>query len=453
MLRQDGCAGITAVLIIFLQPYVSSMNIIPMQFQWLNKWLVFGAVSLVFFFLNLATFTSLGVVLYTMVAELHWSMTAAGFSFTLLGLACGLSSPLPALTMRWLGSRITVGLGAGLLFLGFLLASVSSSLQAFYAAMVLLGTGYSLAGNVPAVSLIAGWFTCGSARTIGLYLMLGALGAAFGPPIVEAIVSGSGGWRGYWEVMAFTAAGIGLICLLFVRDANPLPESLPEICPETCVDVQGCEVGCARKPVEANIAWSSRQAIFTPQFMLVAAAMAATMAGVTTNSSTLVTHLVKLGTTAAQAAIILSVIAITATVVKGVSGRLCEKMPSPYLLALGLVMQSLGNLVFGFADTTVLQYAAAIAFGTGWGLAYVAGTVVLLEYFGPTTGSRILSAVWFLTTIAAAGPLAAGMIADRYATFTPIFTFYAVMLLVLAVPIFMMRGPASRQAPISTVAG
>lgn len=430
------------------------MNIIPMQFQWLNKWFVFGAVSLAFFFLNLSTFTSLGVVLYTMVAELHWSMTAAGFSFTLLGLACGLSSPLPALTLRWLGSRTTVCLGAGLLFLGFFLASVSDSLASFYVAMILLGTGYSLAGNVPAITLIAGWFTCGSARTIGFYLMLGALGAAFGPPIVETIVSGSGGWRGYWEVMAFAAAGVGVVSLAFVRDAQPAPELLPEVCPETCVDVQGCEVACSKKKVlEAELAWSSRQAVFTPQFLLVAASMAATMAGVTTNSSTLVTHLVKLGTTPGKAAIILSVIAITATVVKGIAGRMCEKFPPPYLLAGGLVLQAVGNFVFGFADTTFLQYASAIAFGTGWGLSYVAATVVLLEYFGPITGSRILSVVWFLTTIAAAGPLAAGMIADRYATFAPIFTFYAVMLVVLAIPIFMMRAPGSRRAEMSAAAG
>jgi MFS family permease len=429
------------------------MNVIPLQLQWLNKWLVFGAVSLAFFFLNLSTFTSLGVVLYTMVAELHWSMTAAGFSFTLLGLACGLSSPLPALTLRWLGSRATVCMGATLLFLGFFLASVSHSLLSFYVAMVLLGSGYSLAGNVPAIALIAGWFTCGSARTIGLYLMLGALGAAFGPPIVEAIVSGSGGWRGYWQVMAFMAAGIGVVCLLFVRDAHPAPESLPEVCPETCVDVQGCEIACSKKHVEATVVWTSRQAIFTPQFLLVAASMAATMACVTTNSSTLVSHLVKLGTTSGQAAIMLSVIAITATVVKGVAGRLCEKFPPTYLLGGGLLFQAVGTLAFGFADTAALQYASAIAFGTGWGLSYVAATVVLLEYFGPTTGSRVLSVVWFLTTVAAAGPVAAGMIADRYGTFAPIFIFYAGMLVVLAVPVFLMRGPVRRPAEMVPAKG
>ena len=403
---------------------------------------MFGATSLVFFFLNLATFTSLGVVLYTMVAELHWSMTAAGFSFTFLGLACGLSSPLPTLSIKWIGGRATLCLGAVLLVLGFLLASVSDSLALFYLAMVFLGVGYSLAGNVPSIYLIAGWYARGSARMIGFYFMLGALGAAFGPPIVEALVSGSGGWRGYWRTMALAAALIGIVCLALVREAR-VPSAAPADGPAENFDAAE-ETGREE--------WSPRQAILTPQFLLVSAAMAATMACVTTNSSVAVTHLVKLGATPTSAALVLSAIAVTATVVKGVAGRLCENIAPPYLLATGLVLQAVGSILLAVADTAPLQYASALTFGTGWGLSYVAATVVLLDYFGLTTGSKILSIVWLLTTVAAAGPLVAGMIADHYGTFAPIFDLYAGMLLILAVPIFMMREPVG-QAGMSPSVG
>src|ERR1700740_323333 len=98
-----------------------NMTNIPVQDRPLGKWLMFGAVSLAFFFLNMATFTSLGVVLFTMEAELHWSITAAVSSFTFLGFACGLSSPLPGMTMRSWGSRPTVCIGGGLLAVGFYL--------------------------------------------------------------------------------------------------------------------------------------------------------------------------------------------------------------------------------------------------------------------------------------------------------------------------------------------
>jgi MFS transporter, OFA family, oxalate/formate antiporter len=80
----------------------------------------------------------------------------------------------------------------------------------------------------------------------------------------------------------------------------------------------------------------------------------------------------------------------------------------------------------------------------GWGLSYVAANVLLLEYFGRDVGARILSVVWMISTLAAAGPVAAGIIADRYGTFGPIFSVYAVLLLVAALPSYMMRAPVPR---------
>ncbi|MDB5395854.1 MAG: transporter [Rhodospirillales bacterium] len=413
-------------------------NFLP-QDQWYSKWLVFGAVSFAFFFLNLATFTSLGVVLYSMVAELHWSFTAAGFSFSFLGLACGMSSPLPALTMRLYGGRFTVCVGAGFLMLAFFLSSISHSLLMFYIAMTFLGIGYSFAGNVPAVYLISGWFGRGSARIIGLYLMLGALGGAFGPPIVRAIVNSTGGWRGHWQAMAITAAVVGIVCFVLVRDAKV----------KSATDLAGphdVSAATGKGGIASSSEWNPKQAVFTPQFLLIAGAMTATMFCVTTNSSVAVNHLVNLGATPDGAAFVLSAISITATAVKAFAGWMCEKISPPHIAAAGLILQAIGTCMLGFADSTTLQYSSAIIFGMGWGLTYVAGTVVLLDYFGGPVGSRILSIVWLLVSVAAAGPAAAGMIADRYGTFSPIFVVYAVMLTALSIPIFLMRRPVLKAA-------
>src|SRR5258708_26063202 len=102
-----------------------------------NKWLAFSAVSLAFFFLNLSTFTSLGVVLYTMVAELHWTMTAAGFSFSVLGLACGLSRPLPAVRSERFGGPTNLFLWRVLLLAGLLIAPASHRISLFYLGQLL----------------------------------------------------------------------------------------------------------------------------------------------------------------------------------------------------------------------------------------------------------------------------------------------------------------------------
>lgn len=391
----------------------------------LMRWMVLATVSAMFFFLNLATFQSLGVVLFKMVAELHWSATAAGSSFAFLGLACGFTSPLPAMTIRKIGSRATMCIGAVLLVAGFWLCARGHDLISFYGAMTLIGAGFSFSGTVPGVYLIVGWFKRYSARIIGFYFMFGALGAAFGPPIVDWIVRGIG-WRDHWFAMAVVAAAIGATCLLFIRDAVE-------------------EAPAARKAEGATpsaAGWTPRQAIMTYQFALIAAAMAGTMGCVTTLSSIVVGHLVKLGATPTRAAFVFGALGLTATLVKALAGWGCEKFRPAMIASAGLLLQTIGNLLFAYAGTASLQYLAAATFGTGWGLTYVAGTVLLVDYFGGAVGSRILSVVWLASSIAAGGPVLAGVVVDRFGTFVPIFILFGVLMLGLAIPIWRMHPPA-----------
>jgi cyanate permease len=58
----------------------------------------------------------------------------------------------------------------------------------------------------------------------------------------------------------------------------------------------------------------------------------------------------------------------------------------------------------------------------------------------------VLSVVWLVSTAAAAGPLLAGMIADRFGTFSPIFAAFAALLIVLALAVVNMRAPSPRRA-------
>jgi MFS family permease len=394
-----------------------------------QKWLVLVAVSLIFFFLNGATFASLGVVLFSMIKDLHWSQTAAGASFSLLGIACGVASPLPALLMKRIGTGSVVVLGGACLAAGFWLAFLASGLPLFYLAVIFLGLGYALAGNIPGVYLLASWFPKSSSRVIGFYFMIGAAGNVVGPPLVAAVVAASHSWRFNWLLMGIVAVLITLICLLFIRDAPKVPESAP---------VAGAAAAAAP---EAAHRWRDRDAMMTRQFVLVAASMTLTVAGITTNSSVAVTHLVQLGTTPGFAAFILSLVALIAMLTKGAAGRLAENVRPSRLLAAGLALQCLGDLAFISGGSATCDYIFAGAFGVGWGLSYVSGNLVLLEYFGREVGARILSAVWTLSTLAAAGPFAAGMIADHFGTFSPIFLAYAVLLAALALPIFLMRSP------------
>jgi predicted MFS family arabinose efflux permease len=394
-----------------------------------QKWFVFAAVAFAYFFVNFATFASLGVVLFTMAGELHWSMTAAGFTFSLLGLACGLSSTLPTIAMKYLGTRGSMAIGAALFFFGCLLASMSHSLLVFDIAIAMLGAGYTFAGNIPGVILIAQWFDRGSARLVGIYLMVGALGAAAAPPAVAFVVRGIG-WRGHWQVLAVAAAIVGLTCLAFVRDNEHDTAATPD------------EAG--NRPAQPKTAWTQQQAVRTSQFIVLTAALVLTMTAVTTINGVVVTHLVKLGSSPITAAWALGLLSFTGTLMKGGAGHLCEtKSPKAFVVA-GLLCQAVGCALLIVATSAVVEFAAAIVFGAGWAFAFVGGWVLLMRYFGGATGARLLAIVQLVTTVGAAGPIGAGLIADRWGTFTPIFLLYAVALALLAVPALLMRAPAAR---------
>lgn len=385
----------------------------------------FAAVAVSFFFINATTFTSLGVALYAMSSALHWSQAEAGFSYTLLGLACGLASPLPMLLVLRAGGRVTLCLGGLLLTTGFTLAAVSHGVSRFYVAMLLLGLGYSFAGNIPAVFLLSAWFPRAAARANGLYMMTGALGSTIGPLLVQQLLRVGGGWRGLWWMLAAAAGMLVLVCLLLVRDAAPEAE-VPSV-------VSGADLrrGAASLP-----------------FLLVALALTFTMMSLTTLSSVAMPILTGFGMSPRAVTLMLGALALSDALSRGLAGRLCERLSPRSLLAAAMALQAAGDLTLIGARHAPLQYLTTLSIGSGCGLTYVCANMLMIGTFGRRTGSELLSLAWLVSTVAAIGPFAAGLVIDRTGGIAPIFLLYAVMFASLSV--LLVRGPDPvRQVPIN----
>lgn len=375
-----------------------------------RKYLVMFAASLGFFFVTATTFTSLGYVLYTMVEDLHWSQAAAGFSFACLGLACGLSSPLPPFLMKLVGSRWTMCLGGLVLALGFFLASIIQHIYLFFLATTLMGVGFSLIAPAPAVYLLATWFPKSAARWIGFYFMAGAFGGVVGPLIVGGIVTLSGSWRVHWMVMAVFAAVVGLICLLCVRDAVKI---------ETTDQVKAA--GSGGIEVELPRPWTVSAALRTPSFLFLALAMIVVQTVVTTMHSVLVTHVASLGGGSAPGMIAMSLLALTGTLAKGFTGALSERTSPKGLMVGGLFLQSAAILILCVATTPTVAYGFALMFGIGWGMSWLSAHILLLRYFGSAIAGEMVAMATMATTFAVLGPIVAGWVADETGGFVPVF--------------------------------
>ena len=397
-----------------------------------RAWWIMAAASLFFFFVTAATFTSLGVVLFTMAAELHWSQSAAGLSFALLGLTCGLSSPLPALVMRRVGTRWTMFAGGVVLTIAFVLASVSHGLWQFFLATGLMGIGFTLSANIPSVYLLATWFPVNSARVIGFYFMAGAFGGVFGPMVVDAIVAVVG-WRMHWLIMAIVAAANGIFCALIVTDRVPVVRTQ---------DVTDAAGGTGSpEPTRAESAWTPRAAMLTRQFITIALAMLVIQTVVTTIHGMLVTHLANLGATRTFGAFAMGVLGLTDSLAKGAGGVLARHIAPIRLLTLGIAIQCGAVLLLPFASSQAIAVTFAIAFGAGWGASWLSAHLLLLEYFGKNVAAPVLSSAQLITTVAILGPVFAGMMADALGTFSPFFYVLAAMLAAIAVACAGMRAP------------
>ncbi|USQ95315.1 MFS transporter [Caulobacter sp. RL271] len=397
--------------------------------------LIMVVVSLGFFFVTATTFTSLGYVLYSMVAELGWSQAAAGMSFSILGLACGLSSPLPPMLMKWVGTRLTMFLGGLALAVGFLLAATVQGIGVFFVATALMGVGFSLVAPSPAVYLLASWFPKTSSRMIGFYFMAGAFGGVVGPLVVGAIVSTTGSWRTHWMVMSVAALAVGLMSLAAVKDAVPV------------IDVSDVKnAGLTEKTADAQakpVSWSVRQALTSRSFVLLALAMMIVQTVVTTMHSSLVAHVASFGHGPAAGAFAMSLLALTGTLAKGVTGALSEKVNPKLLLVWGLALQCAAMLLLCVAGTPALAYVSALLFGVGWGLSWLSAHVLLLRYFGGAIAGEMVAMATMATTLAVIGPLVAGWSADTTKSFTPVFLAFAGLLaMAVVVTALFLRPPA-----------
>jgi MFS family permease len=397
--------------------------------------LIMIAVSLGFFFVTATTFTSLGYVLYSMVADLGWSQAAAGMSFSFLGLACGLSSPLPPMLMKWIGTRLTMFLGGVMLGAGFLLAATVHGIVIFFVATTFMGVGFSLIAPSPAVYLLATWFPKTASRMIGFYFMAGAFGGVVGPLVVGAIVSTTGSWRVHWMVMSIAALAVGLLSLVVVKDAFPVTD---------VSDVKNA--GMAETTAEVEVAsWTVRQALMSRSFILLALAMMIVQTVVTTMHSSLVAHVASLGHGPAPGAYAMSLLALMGAAAKGVTGALSEKINPKLLLVWGLALQGAAMALLSISVVPGWAYVAALLFGVGWGLAWLSAHVLLLRYFGSAIAGDMVAMATMATTFAVIGPLVAGWSADNTGSFVPVFLVLAGLLaLTVVVTALFLRPPAPR---------
>ncbi|GGC16799.1 MFS transporter [Novosphingobium endophyticum] len=412
----------------------------------LRPWILLGTMSVASFWVNAAAFTTLGVLLPYMVKELGWGWTAAGFGFTILGAATGLSSYFPRYLIRRHGVRAALVAGTLAMMAGMLCFSEARGAGLFYLGAVLCGIGYQTMSIIPSTYVIGRVFPQPS-LPIGIYFTCFALGGVCGPIIALGVLDVTGDqWRTVWRVHAVNMLLWGAICTVMIGGAARLNEDMQRAQSASAMGRDPkSNPAIWRTPVD----WTFRQALRAPQFWILAAAYMSHMLVAISVSSLSIPHLSQRGVAVTTAVAMLSLEQLVQTFARGLGGVLGNRIDPLYILMTGLFLLALGPAALTFADNYPMLLLYALATGLGYGLTVFATVMLLLNYFGVTHNLEIFTAVAFTGAVAALGPAIGGALRDATGNFQAGFLLFAGVNFLIFLAAAIMRPPlrADQAAP------
>jgi cyanate permease len=406
------------------------------------RWLTFSALSLLFFVVTAGAFSSLGVVLPAMVSEMHWSWTEAGVGYTVLGVACGLASFMPAVLIRLGGVRGTMFVGTVALITGFGAMAVAHSVAVYLIATVLIGAAFALVSTVPGTYVLTDLFEK-RAFAIGAYFTIGSLGGVAGPMIYVAVNALSHGWRLYWVTFVILAVIAGAAAILTTpgrRDESRHKTEVPER-------------PSPAKVIEGLKDWTVRRALTTWQFYVIVGGYTTYLLVNTTAHGFAVQHLTERGVSPQAAAAMLSLEALVGSAIAVVGGMLGEKLTPKVLMIISLAALTLGMAGLAEARGWGLMSVFVVGVGLGFGLCFVASTMLLFNYFGRGPNLELFSIMCMLSTVAAAGPAFGGWARDTLGSFSQMFLLCAGITGVLLLATLFLSPPVRRPAVAAGLVG
>jgi OFA family oxalate/formate antiporter-like MFS transporter len=384
-----------------------------------------AAMSVVFFLITATTFSSLGVILPAMIGELHWSWGAAGTGFSLLGVAVGVTSTVPASMIRRVGVRATLVTGSLVMGLAFFCLAVTHGLALYFLGCLLAGLGFTLLATVPGTYLLTRLFARPS-FPFGLYFTIGGLGGVAGPILYLWVQSAAQNWRAYWLASLVIVTVAGLLSAVLV-DAK--------------TDVRA---GDEKDRHITGDAWTAKAALKTPQFAVLAAAYSIfPFVGITV-SAVAVGHLMRHGVSVALAGGAMSLEALFNAGARFMGGVLVRWISAKTLLLFALGLMIMGLMALSVAHDTDLMIVYAVGVGAGYGLTFFASTILLLDYFGRGPNLELFATVNLISTVGAAGPAFAGFVSDHAGSFVPAFVILEALVLIVLIGVAPMRAPKRR---------
>lgn len=410
-------------------------------------WIILAALSGIYFLAVGTVVYGFSVIIPDMITAMNWTRSEASLGYSILAFVLGMSGPVAAYCINRFGARMTMTAGGLIGIFGAICSYFMSTLLQYYIFIGIVALGLALLSIVPGLHILAHWFARKRSLAIGIFMSMGGLGAFFAAPAISLMVQTTGNWRNAWLVMAGTMLIGTLIAAIFVRETPAHKGTFVD-----GIDPSLASAGAAaQKPNQVHqstVSWEIKEALRTAPYWIIVAAVCAVVFGHGIVNSQGVLHLRDLGITPVTAASAIGIIGMLGAAGRLFTGILGDRIDPRYLLASGLVAELVGVILLIFANDVVMVYIFAVVFGAGNGMAIVAGPALLANYFGNKNYASLIAIRGLIVTpVSALGPMVAGYTFDSTGSYTSVFLSFAVIGLIPASILLLMRPPVPVVAP------
>ncbi len=347
------------------------------------------------------------VFLVSLLREFGWSRSLLSGAFSTFVMVHGLLGPVIGWLLRWFGPQRLIMTGAVLMgFAMFLMAETTQWWHLYVAFGIIAAFAMSLAGWIPSVVLVGGWFPDRYGTAIGI--MGSGIGVSIFAlvPLAQMLI-GTFGWRWAYRILGLTVVAWVLpATLCLVRDPPPGDQ----------LTVGSASLGYAERGGSASGYWTLASAVRTWQFWGVAGVF---FTGNFVTQMLLihqVAYLVDHGVPVMTAAAIGGAVGLVSIAGKIGWGMLSDRTSRPlaYSLAFACVALSVGGLVLaGWYPTSYLPYLYAVLIGIGYAAMAPVPPALTNDMFAGPGFSMIFSTLYTVGGLGlAAGTWSAGWIFD-----------------------------------------
>jgi len=311
-------------------------------------------------------YTVFGLFLIPISSEFDWSRAAVSFVLFIIAVTGAISYPIVGRLIDRYGARPVI-LTGNVLFAASV-ASVSlveASRFQFYFVYALIGISAAIPSSVMFTKVIAGWFDRRRGLFLGIAGGLGnGVGAALSPLFVFALIS-SYGWRAGFQGIGAAIILIGFpVLYLLLRDP---PRDVSR---------------SAAEHLEKTAGLTLAEALKTPTFWIILAAIALGAGCMTAIFAHVVPMLVDRGIPAGKATTVLATFSLVTAGWQIGMGYMLDRIPRPWIAAPFYLLALTGLVLLESTSSYPLLLLSAVLMGLGLGTEYGILPYFLSRYFG-----------------------------------------------------------------------